>query len=51
MAGAGVYGGTHQDRFSGHRDARTLDHHDQKNRAIPVVHKVLGESAIKEIHA
>jgi hypothetical protein len=51
MAGAGVYGSTDQDGFSGHRDARALHHHDQKNRAIPVMHEVPGERAIKEIHA
>jgi hypothetical protein len=51
MARAGVHGGTDQDRFSGRWDAGTLHHHDQKNRAIPVVHKVLSECSIKEIHA
>jgi hypothetical protein len=51
MAGAGVYGSTDQDGFSGHRDARALDHHDEKDRAIPVMHKMLDESAIEEIHA
>jgi hypothetical protein len=39
MTGAGVCGSTDQDSFSGHRDAPALHHHDQKNRAISVMHE------------
>jgi hypothetical protein len=51
VAGSGVHGSTDQDGFSGRWDARALHHHYKENCAIPVMHKVLGESAIKEIHA
>ena len=46
-----AYTAADQDGFSGHWDARALDNYDEKDRAIPVMHKMLDESAIEEIHA
>jgi hypothetical protein len=52
MPGAGVYGSAYQDGFSGHRDARTFQHHDHENRAIAVMlDNVLDYVVIEEIHA
>ena len=50
MPGASVDGGSDQDGFPGHRDARAFQHHQQKNRTIAILpDKMLGRGAIEKI--